>query len=68
VAAPDEEMTDEIAGKGDSGNRTPGLAICTGENDRDDSVGTADGIARCRTGIATEATSTAVQADNSNFG
>ena len=38
------------------------------ENDRESNVGAADGIARCRAGIATDATNTAVQAESSNFG
>jgi hypothetical protein len=56
-------MTD----KGGSGAATPGFTIPNGENDRDSEAGTADG-SRCKTGIATEAINTAVQAESSNLG
>jgi hypothetical protein len=64
----DEEIADEeIIDLGDSGARMPGATMPAGQNGRDSNVGTADGITRCKAGIATEATNTAVQAESSNF-
>jgi hypothetical protein len=57
-------MTD----KGGSGAATPGFTILAGENDRDSEAGTADGMNRCKAGIATEAINTAVQVESSNLG
>ena len=46
----------------------PGFTIPAGENDPDSEAGTADGMTRCKAGIAREAINTAVQAESSNLG
>jgi hypothetical protein len=64
----DEMIDDEITEKGNGGARTLEFTMPARENDRESNVGAADGIARCRAGIATDATNTAVQGASSNFG